>query len=158
MLKQKSEKALVMVVDDEEGVRKLARRALELAGFRVIEARDGMEALALIDDAAPVDLLCADMNMPNLSGDEMARQFRLRQPDLKVLYVSGYVDELFEKRHTLWQGEAFLEAVHVEGPAASRVPVALRTNRPAPVRSTRVNWAARPASRRSPRGIDRVEP
>ena len=109
MLKQKSEKALVMVVDDEEGVRKLARRALELAGFRVIEARDGMEALALIDDAGPVDLLCADMNMPNLSGDEMARQFRLRQPDLKVLYVSGYVDSLFEKRHTLWQGEAFLE-------------------------------------------------
>ena len=109
MLKQKSEKALVMVVDDEEGVRKLARRALELAGFRVIEARDGVEALALIDDAAPVDLLCADMNMPNLSGDEMARQFRLRQPDLKVLYVSGYVDSLFEKRHTLWQGEAFLE-------------------------------------------------
>ena len=42
MLKQKSEKALVMVVDDEEGVRKLARRALELAGFRVIEARDGI--------------------------------------------------------------------------------------------------------------------
>jgi len=109
MLKQKSEKALVMVVDDEEGVRKLARRALELAGFRVIEARDGIEALALLDDAAPVDLLCADMNMPNLSGDEMARQFRLRQPDLKVLYVSGYVDSLFEKRHTLWQGEAFLE-------------------------------------------------
>jgi two-component system, cell cycle sensor histidine kinase and response regulator CckA len=109
MLNQKSEKALVMVVDDEEGVRKLARRALELAGFRVIEARDGMEALALLDDAAPVDLLCADMNMPILSGDEMARQFRLRQPDLKVLYVSGYVDSLFEKRHTLWQGEAFLE-------------------------------------------------
>jgi two-component system cell cycle sensor histidine kinase/response regulator CckA len=108
-LNQGSPKSLVMVVDDEEGVRKLARRALELAGFRVIEARDGLEALALIDDAAPVDLLCADMNMPSLAGDEMARRFRLRQPDLKVLYVSGFVDSLFEKRHTLWQGEAFLE-------------------------------------------------
>ena len=49
------------------------------------------------------------MNMPVLPGDEMARQLRLRQPDLKVLYVSGFVDSLFEKRHTLWQGEAFLE-------------------------------------------------
>ena len=48
MLKQKSEKALVMVVDDEEGVRKLVRGALELAGFRVIEARDGfMQGFAL---------------------------------------------------------------------------------------------------------------
>jgi len=108
-LNQGSPKPVVMVVDDEEGVRKLARRALELAGFRVIEARDGLEALALIDDAAPVDLLCADMNMPSLAGDEMARRFRLRQPDLKVLYVSGFVDSLFEKRQTLWQGEAFLE-------------------------------------------------
>ena len=108
-LNQGSPKSVVMVVDDEEGVRKLARRALELAGFRVIEARDGLEALALIDDAAPVDLVCADMNMPSLAGDEMARRFRLRQPDLKVLYVSGFVDSLFEKRHTLWQGEAFLE-------------------------------------------------
>ncbi|PYR27123.1 MAG: hypothetical protein DMF92_17010 [Acidobacteria bacterium] len=102
-------KSVVMVVDDEESVRKLACRFLELAGFRVIEARDGAEALALIDDATPVDLLCADMNMPVLPGDEMARQLRLRQPDLKVLYVSGFVDSLFEKRHTLWQGEAFLE-------------------------------------------------
>jgi two-component system cell cycle sensor histidine kinase/response regulator CckA len=108
-LTQELPKSVVMVVDDEEGVRKLARRALELAGFRVIEARDGLEALALIDDATPVDLLCADMNMPVLAGDEMARRFRLKQPDLKVLYVSGFVDSLFEKRQTLWQGEAFLE-------------------------------------------------
>jgi len=108
-LTQELPKSVVMVVDDEDGVRKLARRALELAGFRVIEARNGLEALALIDDAMPVDLLCADMNMPVLAGDEMARRFRLRQPDLKVLYVSGYVDSLFEQRHTLWQGEAFLE-------------------------------------------------
>ena len=108
-LNQESPKSVVMVVDDEDSVRKLACRALELAGFRVIEARDGVEALGLINDATPVDLLCADMNMPVLAGDEMARQFRLRQPDLKVLYVSGFVDSLFEKRHTLWQGEAFLE-------------------------------------------------
>jgi two-component system cell cycle sensor histidine kinase/response regulator CckA len=109
MLNQESAKSVVMVVDDEECVRKLARRALELAGFRVIEARDGVEALGLVDEATPVDLLCADMNMPLLAGDEMARQFRLKQPDLKVLYVSGYVDSLFERRQTLWQGEAFLE-------------------------------------------------
>jgi CheY-like chemotaxis protein len=109
MLNEESAKPVVMVVDDEEGVRKVARRALERAGFRVVEAKDGMEALGLVDEATPIDLVCADMNMPGLAGDEMARQFRLKQPDLKVLYVSGYVDSLFEKRQTLWQGEAFLE-------------------------------------------------
>ena len=49
------------------------------------------------------------MNMP-ICRRRNGAQFRLRQPDLKVLYVSGYVDSLFEKRHTLWQGEAFLES------------------------------------------------
>ena len=108
MVHQESVKPLVMVVDDEECVRKLCRRALEGVGFRVIEARDGEEALGLIDEATSLDLLCADMNMPGLAGDEMAQRFLLMQPDLKVLYVSGYVDSLFEQRQTLWDGEAFL--------------------------------------------------
>ena len=99
----------VLVVDDEPSVRKTARRIFESAGCDVLEACDGVEALSAVNDAERLDLLVADFNMPVLSGDEVARRFRKVRPDLKVLYVTGCVDQLFTEREVLWDGEAFLE-------------------------------------------------
>jgi two-component system cell cycle sensor histidine kinase/response regulator CckA len=101
---------VVLVVDDEEPIRRAARRMLEMAGYQVIDAEDGARAVALLaDPTIVVDLLFADLQMPALAGDEMARQLRADRRDLKVLYVSGHVDRLFTDRRALWEGEAFLE-------------------------------------------------
>jgi two-component system cell cycle sensor histidine kinase/response regulator CckA len=100
---------VVLVVDDEEPIRRAARRILEIGGYAVLEADNGASAVALLTDEAHVDLLLADLEMPELSGEEMARRLRMTRPDLKVLYVSGHVDRLMDERPCLWEGEAFLE-------------------------------------------------
>ena len=99
----------VMIVDDEESVRRILRRILEPAGYDVTEAQDGVEACAAINRDKPLDLLISDFMMPELTGAETARRFRLSQPDLKVLFVTGFADGLFDERQALWDGEAFLE-------------------------------------------------
>jgi len=99
----------VMVVDDESSVRQLVRRILEPAGYQVTEAKDGPEACAAIERDQPLDLLISDFMMPTLTGAEVARRFRFAQPDLKVLFVTGFADGLFSEKETLWDGEAFLE-------------------------------------------------
>ena len=103
------DRPVVLVVDDEVSIRLLASRALQMAGYRVLEASDGTEALKFLDGNTPLDLLLTDINMPGLKGDEVARRFRRAQPELKVLYLSGFVDLLFAERSVLWEDEAFLE-------------------------------------------------
>jgi CheY-like chemotaxis protein len=99
---------IVLVVDDEEPIRTVARRVLEDQGYQVTEATNGLEAIALLSRGAPLDLLMADLDMPELGGDEMVRRIRATRPDLKVLFVTGHIDKLMDAR-PLWEGEAFLE-------------------------------------------------
>ena len=98
----------VLVVDDESPIRSVARRILEEDGYRVVEAGDGLEAVALLSQGATVDLIVADLEMPRLGGDDMVCRIRWAQPDLKVLYVTGFIDKLMDSRQ-LWEGEAFLD-------------------------------------------------
>lgn len=100
---------VVLVVDDEDSVVRLASRALRMEGYLVHEARGGAEALKFLDEGTPIDLLLTDINMPDIKGHEVARRFRLARPDLKVLYLSGFVDVLFAERPILWEDEAFLD-------------------------------------------------
>jgi len=100
---------VVLVVDDEEPIRRAARRILELDGYRVLEAENGARAVEMLRGDIVVDLLLADLDMPELTGEEMARQLRATRPDLKVLYVSGYIERLLRERPVLWEDEAFLE-------------------------------------------------
>ena len=100
---------LVLVVDDEEPIRQLERRILESGGYRVIEASRALEAFALLQKDLQVDLVIADLQMPDLGGEEMARRIRRDRPNIKVLYVTGHIDELMDERSTLWEGEAFLD-------------------------------------------------
>ena len=97
----------VLVVDDEAGIRAIARRALEEAGYHVLEASSGRAAIDLLAQGSALDLLIADLNMPGLGGNEMVRRIRTTRPDLKVLYVSGHISRLMDAR-PLWEVEAFL--------------------------------------------------
>ncbi len=107
--RQPSAAATILVVDDEESIRVVARRILEGAGHLITEARDGLEGVAMLDGGTPLDLLMADLDMPELSGDVMATRVRSKRPDLKVLYVTGHIDKLMDERPLLWEGEAFLK-------------------------------------------------
>jgi two-component system, cell cycle sensor histidine kinase and response regulator CckA len=99
----------VLVVDDEQPIRQLARRVLEGEGYHVTEAGNGLEAIALLKGGAPLNLLVADLNMPGVRGDEMVRQIRVTRPDLKVLYVTGHIERLLDEHPMLQDGEAFLD-------------------------------------------------
>jgi two-component system cell cycle sensor histidine kinase/response regulator CckA len=98
----------VLIVDDEEPVRQFVDRVLRDAGHATILAADGPSALEAAAKTTP-DLVVTDVNMPGMTGDELARQLRLREPALKVLYLTGYADQLFKEKSMLWQDEAFLD-------------------------------------------------
>jgi len=99
----------VLVVDDEPGVRALARRILEGGGYAVLEAGHGAEALEVMASKARVDFLIADLDMPVMRGEEMAKKIRALRPDLRVLYVTAHSEQLFKERPELIEGEAFLD-------------------------------------------------
>ena len=99
----------VLVVDDEDGVRKFVDRVLREAGYTTILAPDGPEALEAAAKSAPIDILVTDVMMPQMTGDELARRLRQKEPGLKVLYLTGYSDRLFKEKVALWEDEAFLD-------------------------------------------------
>jgi two-component system, cell cycle sensor histidine kinase and response regulator CckA len=84
---------LVLLVEDEDGVRRVARRALEVHGFRVLEAANGAEAL-VIAAQHPVRILVTDVMMPDLLGPAVAAAVHEILPGLPVLYMSGHADEV----------------------------------------------------------------
>ncbi len=88
-------------------MRELERRVLERTGHHVHEAAGAAAAFAWLADGKRVDLLIADIDMPDLGGVERVRHIRTSRPDLKVLYVSGNVDRLMDVSST--PGEAFLD-------------------------------------------------
>jgi len=99
----------VLIVDDEEGLRKFVDRVLSEAGYTTTTASDGPEAIEAAAKLGPLDLLVTDLMMPKMTGDELARRLRMNQPSLKVLYLTGFSDRLFKEKVTLWQDEAFLD-------------------------------------------------
>ena len=102
-------KRTALVVDDEDPIRRVMERMLSAAGFNVLVAATGREAIGRFASTPSIDILVTDLYMPEMEGDELARQLRLVQPDLKVLYVTGFADRLFEHRALLWDGEAYLD-------------------------------------------------
>lgn len=82
----------VLLVDDQPGIRRIARRMLESAGYRVIEAADGEEAEQVFEqNAGSIRLVVTDVIMPGGGGPDLIRRLRLRTQDLKVLFMSGYM-------------------------------------------------------------------
>ncbi len=99
----------VLVVDDEELVRKFVERVLREAGYQTATASDGPEALEVAAKLESFDILVTDVMMPQMTGDELARRVRVSTPSVKVLYLTGFSDRLFSEKVTLWADEAFLE-------------------------------------------------
>ncbi len=99
----------VLVVDDDEPVRKCVERVLKSAQYQITLAASGRQALEEAAAMARIDLLVTDLMMPEMQGDELARRLRQREPRLKVLYLTGYSDRSFTDRITLWEDDAVLD-------------------------------------------------
>ena len=98
----------VLVVEDNDAVRRLTTNILSARGYAVTAARDGVEALTLLRAGTKIDLLVSDLVMPGASGREVAREFLDKLPDLRVLYMSGYSDEAIGRRGLLDKHMALL--------------------------------------------------
>jgi two-component system cell cycle sensor histidine kinase/response regulator CckA len=100
----------VLVVEDEEAVRSLSRRALEAGGYTVLAAADGADAVRLVERyGGPIHLVLTDVVMPGMSGRELADRLVQRRPGLRVLYMSGYPGDAIVHRGALDPGTAFLQ-------------------------------------------------
>ena len=101
-------KETILLVEDEETVRSLCCRILEACGYLVLQAKDGQEALELLESKAPqVDLLLTDVVMPRMNGPKLLEAIQHKVPQLPVIFISGYADEVVlfdipaEKRNLL---------------------------------------------------------
>jgi CheY-like chemotaxis protein len=98
----------VLVVEDEDGLRKLAERLLQRLGYTVLIAADAAEARRMFDEHPAIDLLLTDVVMPGASGPELTRQLIEQRPALKVIYMSGYTEDAIVQHGVLEPGIAFL--------------------------------------------------
>jgi PAS domain S-box-containing protein len=101
--------ATVLLVEDEPAVRNVANAILASAGYRVIQASGGSEAVAVGEAfEGPIDLLLTDVVMQGQSGPSVARRLRVRRPELRVLYTSGHAEDLIAQKGVLRAGVHFL--------------------------------------------------
>jgi PAS domain S-box-containing protein len=98
----------VLVVEDADGLRLLAKRLLERQGYKVLVAADAKEALHVFEQNASIDVLLTDVVMPGASGPELTRQLLELRPTLKVIYMSGYTEDAIVKHGVLQAGIVFL--------------------------------------------------
>jgi len=100
----------ILVVEDEESVRRLAQRVLESQGYRVLVALNGEDALRVASDhGGVIDLLVTDVVMPGLGGRLLAEKLTALRPDLEVLFMSGYTDDDILRRGLLERGQRLLQ-------------------------------------------------
>ena len=112
----------ILLVEDEASLRNLAARALRSRGFSVMLAGDGAEALRLLEThREPFDLLVTDVVMPNMDGRELADRLRVRMPGLKVLFLSGYMDDALLRRGVFDANETLLLKPFTPSSLAQRV-------------------------------------
>jgi two-component system, cell cycle sensor histidine kinase and response regulator CckA len=87
----------VLLVEDEEAVRSFAARALATRGYRVLEAGSGVQALEVMErEGGAVDLVVSDVVMPEMDGPTLLKRLRERNPELKIIFISGYAEEAFK--------------------------------------------------------------
>ena len=88
----------ILLVEDEEGLRALNARGLASRGYTVIQAGNGVEALEELERrGGRIDLVVSDVVMPEMDGPALLKELRKRNPDIKIIFVSGYAEDAFEK-------------------------------------------------------------
>jgi two-component system cell cycle sensor histidine kinase/response regulator CckA len=118
----------VLLVEDEKGVRELAREYLELTGYTVIAAEDGHTALELAAmHVGPIQLLMTDVVMPGISGRELAGRVKTIRPEIKVLFMSGYTDQAVVRHGILDTDAALLQKPFTMAALAAKLREILST-------------------------------
>jgi CheY-like chemotaxis protein len=115
----------ILLVEDNDGVRELARRTLRARGYTVIEACNADEAIDVMVRGAQPQLLVTDVIMPGLSGPNLAARLLQHNPRLRVLYMSGYSEDATAVHGTFWGGVPLLQKPFTPHQLAERVRVAL---------------------------------
>jgi len=88
----------ILLVEDEDGLRALNARGLSSRGYTVLEAANGVEAMEVIEkEGGHIDLVVSDVVMPEMDGPTLLKEMRRNNPDLKMIFVSGYAEEAFQK-------------------------------------------------------------
>jgi PAS domain S-box-containing protein len=112
----------ILLVEDDEQVRELARSVLARQGYQVITAVGGAEAISLMDGREDaVDLLLTDVVMPEMSGKDLFDHLAVTHPDLRVLYMSGYTDDVIAHRGVIDEGVNFIQKPFTVQALAARV-------------------------------------
>ena len=100
----------ILLVDDEKALRKLGKRVLSAAGYRVLEASDGAMALRVAaEEVGEIDLVLTDVEMPTLGGRGMVDELHELSPGLRVLFMSGYTDNEILRRGIRTSATDFLQ-------------------------------------------------
>jgi len=120
----------ILLAEDEEVVRAIAMKTLVRAGYRVLEARTGVEALEVARaHGGPIHLLLTDVVMPKMGGKQLAQELALERPTMSVLFVSGYTDNTVVQHGVLDQGVAFLQKPFTPSILVDRVRMVLERRR-----------------------------
>ena len=116
---------VILLVEDEDAVRKLARLVLEASGYTVLESRNGREGLAMCEaHDGPIHLLVTDVVMPELGGRELSERALKLRPDIKVMFMSGHTEDVVLKEG-VQGGTAFLQKPFTPAGLAQKVRDAL---------------------------------
>jgi DNA-binding response OmpR family regulator len=100
----------VLLAEDEEGVRKIARGILELHGYEVLAAENGSAAAQIATErSGDIALLLTDVVLPDFGGRALAERVRARHPDVRVLYMSGYTDDAVTRAGVEAERDAFVQ-------------------------------------------------
>jgi CheY-like chemotaxis protein len=112
----------VLIVEDQEAVRRLAGRILGEQGYHVMEAANGAEAHAVAGrHAGEIDLLLTDVVMPGMDGRTLSEQLRDLRPNLRTILMSGYAEDLIARGRTIAGGLAYIQKPFNPGELAAKV-------------------------------------
>jgi signal transduction histidine kinase len=115
-------RSLILIVEDEQQVRLVARRTLEQLGHTVLEAADGQSALDIVREAtSPIDLVITDLVMPGIGGRELVNRLRAGGHSPRVLFMSGYTVDAANRQSLLADSEAFVEKPFTPSSLARKV-------------------------------------
>ena len=134
---------MVLLVDDDAAVRKMVRRVLGARDYAIVDAADGVEALDRLESLGGgqlVDLLVTDVLMPRMGGLPLATQMRIRQPTIRVLFISGYSGGVLPLVQAFAQPAILLEKPFTVEELLASVDRLLAAGDPRLTRSERESW------------------